>query len=537
MKILIIEDNDATRQQLKKALEKPEKPGLPPKHTCNLLSCGEMIKNIDNINEFDLAIIDQDLGEYNWTGIETGRRLKQKVAEAGSTIKLVMLTALANDTQLKDLALSGVFDGFLAKPLHIPDLKVYLDHAESDAPFEQEIIGSSPKLMEVLKLARIYANTPISVFIHGEPGTGKEGLAKSIHEHSSRNGGSYVSFNCAVGNDGTIESELFGHVKGAFTGANQNRVGYFEKADKGTIFLDEIGDMPLSVQAKLLRTLECGELQKIGASVPIRVNVRVIAASNKNLEDMIENGTFRQDLYDRISVLKLELPPLRERVEDIMSLALHFVEKIKLQNNDTRTVSFDNGSQKILEGMVWRGNVRALKGSMELTYYQYPSEHKKIVITQDCLKTVPGEMNFTANTSGNKIEDAILIEDVQQGISNIRLPDMSKEFTLREIAGLLDNIQLRQELDGAKPGDMILLENAYINLVKKIIDKAQDRKGSMIQALSFLAGEDLGELSYLSTAIHKRIESKLRLFKGLKTPESGRIPRGRTGNKKTGAKK
>lgn len=226
------------------------------------------------------------------------------------------------------------------------------------------IIGSSPGLQRVIEIAVQVAPTDLSVLITGESGTGKESFPQIIHQFSTRKHGKYIAVNCGAIPEGTIDSELFGHEKGSFTGAMADRKGYFEEADGGTIFLDEIGELPLSTQVRLLRVLEAGEFMKVGSSKTLKTNVRVVAATNVNVTDAIEKGKFREDLYYRLNTVPLKVLPLRDRKEDIHLLfrkfASDFAEKYRMP-----TIRLDNEAVGLLIGYDWPGNVRQLKNITE----------------------------------------------------------------------------------------------------------------------------------------------------------------------------
>ena len=202
------------------------------------------------------------------------------------------------------------------------------------------------------------------VCILGETGTGKELIARTIHEKSHRREGPFITLNCAAVPAELIESELFGHEKGSFTGAGSRHVGKFEQAHEGTLFLDEIGDMPVAMQAKLLRVLEQGEVERIGGDKPVKVNVRVVVATHRDLEEQVKQGGFRQDLFHRIFVFPVVLPPLRERPEDIPALARHFAEQIARQNN-WKDVAFSDDAMQALQAHSWPGNIRELRNVVE----------------------------------------------------------------------------------------------------------------------------------------------------------------------------
>jgi two-component system nitrogen regulation response regulator NtrX len=227
-----------------------------------------------------------------------------------------------------------------------------------------ELVGSSPALRQVLEAVERAAPTNATVLLLGESGVGKELVARAIHRRSLRARGRFVQVNCAAIPDDLIESELFGHEKGAFTGATEKQIGKFEQADGGTIFLDEVGDMSHKTQAKVLRVLELGEVERLGSARTIKVDVRVIAATNKNLEEEIAAGRFREDLYFRLSVIPIHVPPLRERVEDIPQLVEYFTQRFAQENNLPRK-RFTPAAIDWFKAQRWKGNVRELRNTVE----------------------------------------------------------------------------------------------------------------------------------------------------------------------------
>jgi two-component system NtrC family response regulator len=253
------------------------------------------------------------------------------------------------------------------------------------------IIGHSKKIKAAKETGLKVAVTDTAVLLTGETGTGKEVFAHAIHEASNRNKNNFIAINCAAFNRDLLENEMFGHKAGAFTGASKDTKGIFEEANNGTVFLDEIGEMPLELQAKLLRVLESGELMRLGENKPIKVNVRIIAATHRDLQKLVEEGQFRQDLYYRIAVFQISLPPLRERVSDIEAFARHFLANFNTKTNK----KIDKISTAYLEALKqheWQGNIRELKNILE----------RSVILTEtDQLETdsLPAEWKYAE--SGN----------------------------------------------------------------------------------------------------------------------------------------
>ena len=227
-----------------------------------------------------------------------------------------------------------------------------------------DIIGNDPALMRALEIAVQVANTDLSVLVTGESGVGKEVIPQIIHQNSARKHGTYIAVNCGAIPEGTIDSELFGHEKGSFTGAYETRKGYFETADGGTIFLDEVAELPMTTQVRLLRVLQTGEFIKVGSSKVQKTNVRVVAATNKDIRAEIERGNFREDLYHRIGVILIKVPPLRERKGDVAILIDYFLESICREYN-IPTKKIDAEAVAKLSDRRWSGNIRELRNIVE----------------------------------------------------------------------------------------------------------------------------------------------------------------------------
>ncbi len=269
-----------------------------------------------------------------------------------------------------------------------------------------EIIGQSKAMRGVFNQIMKVAPTDSTVLILGETGTGKELVARSIHKHSRRNDKPFVAINCAAIPEGLLESELFGYEKGAFTGASQRKIGKLELANNGTVFLDEIGDMPLNVQAKVLRALEEQEIERIGAMNPVKVNLRLIAATNKDLSKMVDQGIFRRDLYYRLNVFTIYLPPLRERREDIALLAEKFIEK---SSPGTRISS---SAFQIMMAYDWPGNVRELENSIESACLMAGSEIKPHHLPAAVASSIWPNVNNKPSASENLISDRRVVPDL-----------------------------------------------------------------------------------------------------------------------------
>ncbi len=317
-------------------------------------------------NDIDLILLDVMMpGE---TGLETLPKLRAKKPET----MVVMMSGNATIETAVQATKAGAYD-FIEKPLSGDKLLITVQNALSFARLRTEnqrlkrdfaMIGKGAAIKAIFDKVAKTAPSSGRVLITGENGTGKELVARAIHEHSKRKDGPFVKLNCAAIPSELIESELFGHEKGAFTGATQQRRGKFELADGGTLFLDEVGDMNPSAQAKVLRVLQENELERVGGAETIKVDVRVVAATNKDLSAEIAAGRFREDLYYRLAVVPIELPPLRARREDIPVLVEHFLEAV-CADNDRRTKKVASGAMTMLMQHDWPGNVRELKNVVE----------------------------------------------------------------------------------------------------------------------------------------------------------------------------
>jgi DNA-binding NtrC family response regulator len=362
-KILIIDDERSIRNTLKDILSFE-------KHHVDTAEDGIIGLKMIEENEYDVIFCDIKMPQMD--GIE----VLEKIIETHPEIPVVMISGHGNIDTAVEAIKKGAFD-YIAKPLDLNRIMVTLRNAldknnlvvqtktlKSKVDVRYQMIGESPAIKKVKEIIEKVAPTDARVLITGENGTGKEVVARWIHEKSNRSKAPFVEVNCAAIPSELIESELFGHEKGAFTSAIKQRKGKFEQAEGGTIFLDEIGDMSLSAQAKVLRVLQENKISRVGSDKDISVNVRVIAATNKNLQEEIKKGNFREDLYHRLSVILINVPPLNERLEDIPLLVEHFIELTCNEQNVAKKKITDEAIEE-LKKIKWTGNIRELRNVIE----------------------------------------------------------------------------------------------------------------------------------------------------------------------------
>jgi two-component system nitrogen regulation response regulator GlnG len=358
-RILVVDDEADVAYSFQRVLAEE------PVEVVGVTSGAEGLKRLKK-EPYDLVLLDVRIGTEH--GIEIFRQIRK---EHPKQIVIVMTAHGTAQTAIEAMKL-GAFD-YILKPFDVPELLSILRRALQTAASMRELvptegkssgeekspglIGASPAMQKIYKLVGQVARSDAAVLLIGESGTGKELVARAIYANSSRVARPYVAINCAAIPDALLESELFGHERGAFTGALGQRIGKFERADGGTIFLDEIGDMPLALQAKLLRVLQNGEFQRVGGDQTLRTQVRVIAATNRDLAIMVKEKSFREDLFYRINVVQIQLPPLRDRPEDVLPLAEHFLKRAERE----RGLKFSAATKKALQAWSWPGNVRELE--------------------------------------------------------------------------------------------------------------------------------------------------------------------------------
>ena len=356
-------------------------------------------------NFYDLILMDIELPDGD------GLEFVEKIRKKKLSTKIIVISAKHNILTTVKASELNVYE-YISKPIDLNDLIIVVSRClQKDKSNTHQLIvddeklpmiGNSQAMQNVYRTIAKLMKTDLTVLITGESGTGKELVAKAIHDYSSRVNNDFVVLNMAAIPRDLIESELFGYEKGAFTGAEKTTIGYFEKAEKGTLFLDEIGDMPFEVQARLLRVLQMGEYSRVGGREVIKSDVRIISATNKNLKECVESGTFREDLYYRLNVVKINVPHLRDRKSDIMLLSNFFLKK------------FSNGSKKINEDCIkllekyrWPGNVRELENFFKKISVLYPDNQITKKIIEEELSDID-ETNYD-QISENSISDSMII--------------------------------------------------------------------------------------------------------------------------------
>ncbi|MDR3639448.1 MAG: sigma-54 dependent transcriptional regulator [Isosphaeraceae bacterium] len=366
IRVLVVDDDESHAEAVAESLERVG-------YECVIATSGRDALRVIEEQTFDIVLTDLIMDEVG--GLEVLAKAKRELPDS----EVVILTG-HHTIKTAVMAMQAGATTYLTKPLDIGELRTVAEKvshsqrlARSNIELQKQlnerfgfegVIGNSPLMHNVVARLRQIAPTSATVLITGESGTGKELVAKALHNNSPRRYKPFVPLNCAALSEHILESELFGHIRGAFTGADRERKGWFEHANGGTLFLDEVGDIPLATQVKLLRALESGEIVRVGTNEPIKVNVRLISATNRDLNDAITAGTFRQDLYHRLKVVSVKLPPLRQRREDIPLLIDHFLKDFaashaKVVNAITPAV------RKALMAHSWPGNVRELKNTIE----------------------------------------------------------------------------------------------------------------------------------------------------------------------------
>ncbi len=388
-RILLIDDEPAQIASLKSFLKRRN-------YKVKSALSGEEGLQIVRDEHIDLIFTDFRMPDMN--GLEVVKQVKKINPE----ILIAIITAFSATEEAVEVMKEGAFD-YLSKPINLDELEMLVVKAKEHCHLVSEnkllreqlegkykfdsIITQNGKMEEVLNTAGRVAKSKAAILVRGESGTGKELIAKAIHYSSDRKEKPLIIVNCAALTENLLESELFGHEKGSFTGATSQRIGRFEQADGGTLFLDEVGDIPLQTQVKLLRALQFGEFERVGGTQTIKVDVRVLTATNRNLEELIQKGVFREDLFYRINVISITIPPLKERKSDIPILIRHFIDKYSKENRKEIS-GISKEAQNILMRYHFPGNIRELENIIERAVVL---ARENTVLTSD----LPSEMNIT----------------------------------------------------------------------------------------------------------------------------------------------
>lgn len=392
---------------------------------------------------YDCVIVDLDMPHVG--GLDVIRRVR----EVSPDTETVVITGKSSHETAIAALREGVFD-YLTKPCKLAEIRAVLERARKKreltarlraletrvrrAEGDARLVGSSPAIERVRQLIARVGPTESAVLVRGETGTGKELVARAIHEASGRASGPLVAVNCGALPEQLVESELFGHRKGAFTGASEHRAGLFEVADGGTLFLDEIGELPRSLQPRLLRVLESGEIRRVGENEPIRVDCRIVCATHRPLEEMITEGAFREDLFFRINTFEIRLPPLRERLDDMRELTEHLVRRLRPQLSPASQVVTDD----LLEALAtypWRGNVRELANVIEYALVVSDAlplncDHLPERFATTSSRVVPLATGTPAGTAASLVAAASPVVPVGR---EDRPPDTGRPLSLREL--------------------------------------------------------------------------------------------------------
>lgn len=363
--VLVVDDEKHTREGLQQALE--------DSYDVSVAASADEAFNLLDAQPFDVVVTDLRMpGKSGLKVIEKALALPHRPA-------VLMMTAYGNIETAVEAMKRGAVD-FLTKPVNIERLEVLIQRALRTKTLEAEvsqlherldekfnfnhIIGHSAKLQLVIERVKLVAQSKATILVEGESGTGKELIAQAIHQASPRARGPLIAVHCAALSENLLESELFGHERGAFTGANERRIGRFESADGGTLFLDEIGEISASTQVKLLRFLENKTIERVGGTKPIELDVRLVAATNRNLEQMVREGKFREDLFFRLNVVRIVMPPLRDRPDDVPLLLTHFLKQFS-DENKVPLVTLEPGAVRTMQAYSWPGNIRELRNFCE----------------------------------------------------------------------------------------------------------------------------------------------------------------------------
>jgi DNA-binding NtrC family response regulator len=435
-KVLVVDDEKNQREIYMMILEDAG-------YEVTTAQSGEHALRLARENKFDLVLTD-----YKMTGMD-GVQLVNELTDIDPSIIVVMMTAHGTVESVKTAMRAGAYD-YLEKPIDQEQLLKVVESALAGLnQIDDEIIGQSEEIERVKKMILKVAGSTSTVLIRGESGSGKERVARAVHKASPRRNEIFQAVNCAAINENLLESELFGHEKGSFTGAHVQKKGQFEVADHGTLFLDEIGDLSVPMQAKILRVLQEREIMRVGGTRPIKVDVRVIAATNRDLETMVKDGRFREDLYYRLNIIPIYLPPLRNRRSDIPLLIDFFIAKHN-RNGQRRIKGLTASARNVLMNYSWPGNVRQLDSAIERAILlcegdEITVEDLPLEIRQE--GTPAGNFNFKLPPEGisfEELEQSLITQAMEQTGWNITRAAKLLGLSFRTLQYRLEKFDLKK---------------------------------------------------------------------------------------------
>ena len=444
-KLLIVDDDEDLRTQMKWA--------LTAEYDVHLAE--DRQSAIGAMDKEHPAVVTLDLGlPPNPAGVEEGFAVLDHILDEYSHTKVIIITGRGEKEYALRAVEKGAYD-FFYKPIQLDELKVVLRRAFHVAQLEQEqrelrhrlsgdtfenMIGTSQKMQDVFSTIRKVATTDAPVLVIGESGTGKELVARAVHRLSIRGPKPFIPINCSAIPENLIESELFGHEKGTFTGAHAQRKGRFEMAEGGTLFLDEVGDLPSSLQVKLLRFLQEKTIERVGGREEIEVDTRVLAATNRNLEEAMKNGSFREDLYYRLNVVKITLPPLRERQADVILLAKTFLERYSHENRK-KIKGFSGKAIDAIEHYAWPGNVRELENRIKRAVIM--SDGKKISLEDLEMESIDvATENVTLKDARENLEKALILKAITRNENNLSRAASDLGISRPTLYDLMDKLEI-----------------------------------------------------------------------------------------------
>jgi DNA-binding NtrC family response regulator len=441
-RILVVDDEKNQRDILQLILSGERDNEGKPLYEIKTASSGQEALRSFKHENFDLVLTDLKMAGMD------GIQLLNEISQLDSSLPIILMTAHGSIETVKEALRGGAFD-YLEKPLDRAKLLATISKAFAQMrAVDEEIIGVSEAMERVKKMIVKVAPSSSTVLIRGESGTGKERIARAIHKASPRANERFQAVNCAAINENLLESELFGHEKGSFTGAHAEKKGLFEIADKGTLFLDEIGEINVSMQAKLLRVLQEKEVTHVGGTRSIKVDVRVLAATNRDLEAMVKDGRFREDLYYRLNVIPILVPPLRQRRDDIKVLTEHFLRKHSA--NAARPMKLSDEARRLILDYAWPGNVRQLESAIEralllaegdeITIEDLPVEIRATVQAETTggFKLPPEGISF------EELERSLLIQAMEQTGWNITRAAKLLGLSFRTMQYRLDKFEIKR---------------------------------------------------------------------------------------------